>query len=221
MLGKEDSYQKIFVNRSRSIADEKASEYLKKIELNDECTANDMLNWANHCPEIWLEIGFGTGDNMIYQIKNNPDVAMIGCDPFVEGALRFASKISKEPDQSIAERIKVACKSAGWIISKLPDASIDKVFVLFPDPWPKRRQNKRRIFSENFISELARIMKKDAVLRVASDNLEYMSEIIPLINDCDKFISVASPMMYPDDWPKTKYMKKAKNNCLAVEIVRR
>lgn len=235
MLGKNDSFTKIFCTRGRLIISNETN--LNSIIIDENNIKNDLNSFMEKFPKIWIEIGFGTGDNIIHQLKNNTEIGIIGCDPFVNGALKFCNKLtSKNLDHSLSsipfnERIKVVTKPAGYLIDNLKSESIDKIFVLFPDPWPKKKHNKRRIFSIGFLTEILRILKPNGELCFATDNHEYGDKIIELINNftneienknlhIDKNIDEIKSKYafekvilekYFDYLAETKYMKKAKN----------
>ena len=119
--------------------------------------------------ETRLEIGFGGGEHLIEAAALEPDVGFIGCEPFVNGMARLLSLIERRG----LENIRLHRGDAVEVIDRLPDASLTRVYLFYPDPWPKRRQRKRRFISADTIARLARVMRGGAQLRFATDIDDY------------------------------------------------
>lgn len=119
--------------------------------------------------EVWLEIGFGGGEHLAEQARRNPETLMIGCEPFLNGvgsALRHVEEMG-------LENVRIHAGDARAIMSALPDASLDRVMILFPDPWPKARHNKRRLIQDETAAEIARLLKPGGLLRFVTDWKDY------------------------------------------------
>ncbi len=114
---------------------------------------------------IWLEIGFGGGEHLIAEARRDPDCGFIGCEPFVNGVAKTLAAI----DAAGLENIRLHVGDAATIVDALPAECLDGVYLLFPDPWPKRRQRKRRFLSAAMQARLARVMREGAELRFATD----------------------------------------------------
>ena len=158
--------------------------------------------------DVWLEVGFGAGEHLHWQAINHPRVGLIGAEPFVNGVAKLLSKIEEEP----APNIRLYMDDARDIISALPDASLGRVFVLFPDPWPKLRHHKRRFLQTEMLDQLARVMKPDAELRFGSDDaplLEFTLEIL-MAHPAFRWTAgrAADWHTRPADWPQTRYEAK-------------
>ena len=119
--------------------------------------------------EVWLEIGFGAGEHLIEQAKANPDVGFIGCEPFLNGVVAALAGIEREG----LANVRLRRGDAQAVIEAAPDAFFSRVFMLYPDPWPKRRHHKRRIVAVGMIEALARVMRSGAELRFATDIDDY------------------------------------------------
>ncbi len=119
--------------------------------------------------DIWLEIGFGAGEHLLSAAARHPDVGLIGCEPFVNGVARVLADLAGAD----LRNIRLHCGDAGELIDRLPDASLGRVFLFYPDPWPKRRQRKRRFVSDAMLARLARVMRGGAQLRFATDIDDY------------------------------------------------
>lgn len=158
---------------------------------------------------IRLEVGFGSGEHLAAQAKANPGVGFIGCEPFINGVAQLVRTMETE---KIAN-IRIFADDARQLIDALPDRSIDRCFILFPDPWPKRRHHRRRIVSPETLAELARILQDSARLRLASDHREYIRWILFHTLQEESFEWCAREpsdwRVRPDDWPPTRYEEKA------------
>jgi tRNA (guanine-N7-)-methyltransferase len=120
--------------------------------------------------DLWLEIGFGAGEHLAAQAQAHPDVGFIGCEPFVNGV---ASLLSQIEDQGLAN-IRIYDEDAHLLFAPLPEACFGRVFIMFPDPWPKKRHHKRRLISPPTLDALARLMKDGGTLQFASDHMAYV-----------------------------------------------
>jgi tRNA (guanine-N7-)-methyltransferase len=120
--------------------------------------------------EVWLEIGFGGGEHLAAQAARRPEVLMLGAEPFQNGA---ASAL-RHLDEAGLTNVRLHVGDARDLLAALPDASIDRVFVLFPDPWPKVRHHKRRLIQTETVAALARVLRSGARLRFASDWEDYV-----------------------------------------------
>jgi tRNA (guanine-N7-)-methyltransferase len=174
--------------------------------------------------EIWLEIGFGGGEHLAAQAAARPDVGFIGCEPFMNGVARLMSDI----DARGLKNIRVHPDDARDLMDTLPDASISRCFILFPDPWPKRRHNNRRMVSRENLDGLARILANGALLRLASDHMEYVRWMLGHILDHNAF---EWRCQGPEDWRQrpvdalpTRYEEKALakgDSCVYLHFQRR
>ena len=172
---------------------------------------------------MWLEIGFGGGEHLVWQARANPGVGLIGCEPFQDGVVKVLSAIedrcSAIPSPTPGEggralaNIRVLADDARPLLRWLPSASIGRAFVLFPDPWPKARHRKRRIVSEATLGELARVLRPGAELRLATDDGDYAGAMLLAIGRQAYFQWTANGpddwRRRPADWPATRYEEKA------------
>ncbi len=175
-------------------------------ELLPRVTATPAIDAA---AETWLEIGFGGGEHLIFQARANPRVTMIGCEPFEDGVVKVLSAIE---DHAIAN-VRVHANDARALLRAMPEKSITRAFVLFPDPWPKKRHVKRRLVAVPLLHELARVMKPGAELRLATDIGDYARTMLIALQATPAFRWTAtSPedwRIRPADWPETRYEAKA------------
>jgi tRNA (guanine-N7-)-methyltransferase len=159
--------------------------------------------------EVWLEIGFGAGEHLIWQAEHHADVGFIGCEPFINGVATLLGAIEDRGLKTICVHDGDARDVLAW----LPEASIARAFILFPDPWPKKRQLKRRLFTPELVGALARIIRPGGELRFASDDADYAGQALAAVNRSEAFLWLADKASdwreRPADWPETRYERKA------------
>ncbi|MDR3030945.1 MAG: tRNA (guanosine(46)-N7)-methyltransferase TrmB [Holosporales bacterium] len=166
--------------------------------------------------ELFLEIGFGSGEHIAQMAVKNPDKVFIGCEPFING---IASLLGKIDDNNI-RNIFIFQGDARIFMKESPNDFYSGVFLLFPDPWPKRRHIRRRFIQEKTILEMGRILKKGTYWRIASDQPEYKKWILnnfskdpaATIFSYETFNALSRPS--EEIWPKTRYEKKATEDIL-------
>jgi tRNA (guanine-N7-)-methyltransferase len=119
--------------------------------------------------ETWLEIGFGGGEHLAGQATRRPDVLMLGAEPFLNGAASALRHINAAD----VSNVRLHAGDARDLMAALPDASLSRVFILFPDPWPKARHHKRRLIQPETVAELVRVLRPGGRLRFATDWADY------------------------------------------------
>ncbi len=119
--------------------------------------------------ELWLEIGFGSGEHLIAQAKSNPEVGFIGCEPFLNGVAAALSGIDREKLMNV----RIRRGDAQTLLEAAPEGLFSRVFMLYPDPWPKRRHHKRRVVSDPIVEALARTLRPGGEFRFATDIDDY------------------------------------------------
>lgn len=159
---------------------------------------------------LWLEIGFGGAEHLIHQAKNNPDVHILGAEPFLNGVCKA---VSQAVDAEL-DNLSLHHGDVRDVLSALPTASLERVFVLFPDPWRKTRHHKRRLINEEFLDDIHRVLKPGCEFRFASDIIHYVDWTITRIHKHGGFDwpaqSQADWRQPPSDWCNTRYEAKAK-----------
>lgn len=159
--------------------------------------------------EVWLEVGFGAGEHLLWQARENPQAGIIGCEPFINGVASLLGNLDEVNPGNIA----IWDGDAREILSWLGAACLSRVFVLHPDPWPKARHHKRRFISPGTLAEFARIMVPGAELRIASDIGDYIRSSLQAVRVNGAFEWQAERpgdwRTRPEDWPQTRYEKKA------------
>ena len=157
---------------------------------------------------IWLEVGFGAGEHLVWQAEQHPNVGLIGCEPFVNGVAKCLAHI----ERTGVGNVRLFTDDARFVMACLPAGSLARVFVLFPDPWPKSRHHKRRFVQRANLDVLARLMAPGAELRLATDDPSYLPWMVEHACTHPAFEWLAErPADWrsrPDDWPPTRYEQK-------------
>lgn len=164
----------------------------------------------------WLEIGFGGAEHMIEQARRHPDVGILGCEPFIEGVAKALAGI----EEAGLSNVRLWPDDVRLLLARLPEASLERVFILFPDPWPKRRQQKRRLVQPDFLRLLRSRMRPGGRLRFATDVRSYADEALLAIlseaglqwNAC----CAADWRTPPSDHITTRYESKQLGDCAPV-----
>jgi len=128
--------------------------------------------------QVWLEIGFGGGEHLAEQAARHPDALMIGCEPFLNGV---GSALRHVDERGLAN-VRLHPDDARAVMAALPDGSLDRVMILFPDPWPKARHNKRRFIQPETAVEIARLLKPGGRLRFVTDWKAYADWALEILN---------------------------------------
>ncbi len=158
---------------------------------------------------LWLEIGFGAGEHLAWQAEANPKAGLIGCEPFlngVVGALGHAERLE-------LTNIRLHMGDALDVLERLPDSSLDRVFLLHPDPWPKARHAKRRFVNPGPLDRIAAKLKPGGEFRLGTDHPVYGRWALMQMGRRADFEWLAKTpadwQVPPADWPRTRYAAKA------------
>lgn len=158
---------------------------------------------------IWLEIGFGAGEHLVAQALQHADVGFIGAEVFQDGVAKLLRKV----EESDLRNVRVYHGDARDLLDCLPAASIERAFVLFPDPWPKTRHHKRRFIQRRQLDMLARVLADGGELRLASDDPGYQRWMLIELSRHEAFAWTARRAgdwrERGGDWPATRYETKA------------
>jgi len=172
-------------------------------------TLDPAALWGRPTRETWLEIGFGAGEHLAWQAARHPEIGIIGAEVYEAGIGVLLSAI----DRAGLGNIRIHAGDATALLEALPEASIARAFVLFPDPWPTRRHWKRRFVGAEGLKRLARVLKDGAELRLATDDPSYLVWMLAHILASPDFDwrprSARDWIARPDDWPETRYEAKA------------
>lgn len=162
--------------------------------------------------EIWLEVGFGGGEHTLAQVAAHQQAGIIGCEVFENGLCSLLSRLvppGGETDAPLPGNLRLWADDARALLRALPDASLDRLFLLFPDPWPKARHAKRRFVHPALLPEFARVLRGGAEWRIATDDPTYQDWVAEVLAD-QPFFNVPPPAATrPAGWPPTRYEAKA------------
>ena len=158
---------------------------------------------------LWLEIGFGAGEHLAWQALQHPEVGLIGCEPYLSGVAKLLSRRAREP----FDNLRLMVDDARLLLAALPDGALERVFILFPDPWPKTRHHKRRIVNPASAAHLVRLLRPDSELRLATDDPGYARWMLQTLRARPELEWLARGpgdwRARPADWPPTRYEEKA------------
>ena len=159
-----------------------------------------------HGKPLWLEIGFGGGEHLVHMAASYPQVEIIGCEPFVNGIAMLLGKIRQAEVQNL-------CLHPGDVrdlFDVLPAGCLSKVFLNYPDPWPKARHHRRRFVTPEYLHPLARAMQPGSELRVATDIPDYVRQTLEEVPPAGfDLVHEAGPGGAWEDWLSTRYEQKA------------
>ena len=157
---------------------------------------------------VWLEIGFGGGEHMVHQAASNPEVGIIGAEPYINGVAMLLGKIRRAGVDNLA----VYPGDARDLMDVLPENSISRAFLLYPDPWPKKRHHRRRFVTQEHLQPLARVLRPGAIFRVATDIPDYVRQTLEEVPKAGFEWLAERPADWREpwgDWISTRYEQKA------------
>lgn len=156
-----------------------------------------------------LEIGLGAGEHILHQARQNRDTGMIGSEVFTYGIAKMMCALARDP----APNLRIYHGDGRHVLRTLEDACLERVYILFPDPWPKRRHHKRRIINEQTLQEVRRVLIPSGVLRIATDHYDYLGWIIAQMQNVPQLEWSAREAedigAIPNDHIATRYQQKA------------
>ena len=153
---------------------------------------------------LWLEVGFGGGEHLVHMAALNPQVGLIGCEPFVNGIAMLLGKIR----QAALGNLTIHPGDVRDLFEVLPPACVSKVFLNYPDPWPKARHHRRRFVTQGYLTALHRVMSPLAEFRVATDIPDYVRQALVEVPVAGFDLVAQGPEPW-DDWLSTRYEQKA------------
>ena len=185
---------------------------LPRIAFAPNHAADPMGAFSVPVAKLWLEVGFGSGEHALAQIDARPDVGLIASEVFENGICSLLSRLVPEGgelDAALPGNLRLWTDDARTLLRMLPDGSLDQLFLLFPDPWPKTRHAKRRFVHPALLPVLARVLKPGAEWRVATDDPIYQAWVTDLMGAQELFATGSAASVRPPDWPPTRYEAKA------------
>ncbi|MGE5548304.1 MAG: tRNA (guanine(46)-N(7))-methyltransferase TrmB [Solirubrobacterales bacterium] len=165
--------------------------------------------------QVWLEVGFGGGEHVVAQARLHPEAGIIGSEPFRNGVASLLGHLNGAAAEGAAiDNVRIFPEDVRQLFPALPEGALGRIFVLFPDPWPKKRHAERRFIGPENLPELARLLADGGELRVASDDPVYAEWADRHLKECALLEEVQTTQdraALPEDWPPTRYEQK----CLA------
>ncbi|MEE2915851.1 tRNA (guanosine(46)-N7)-methyltransferase TrmB [Sphingomonas ginsenosidimutans] len=184
-------------------------ELLPRIAVPDDgpLTAERLFGDAR---PLHVEIGFGAGEHLAGQAAAAPGTGFIGCEPFLNGVVGALGHVR----DGALDNVRIHMGDALEVVERLPDASLDRVYLLHPDPWPKARHAKRRMMNHGPLDLIAAKLKPGAEFRLGTDDPTYCRWSMMVMNQRRDFVwTAATPADFltrPADWPETRYERKAR-----------
>ena len=158
---------------------------------------------------VWLEVGFGGGEHLAAVAAAHPEVDFIGCEPFVNGVAMLLAKIAAQG----LTNIRIHPGDARDLLDVIPAGALGRAYLLYPDPWPKKRHHRRRFMNAEALDPLARALAPGAELRLATDIEDYVRHALVQVDRHAAFTWTAtSPVDWRDPWDgwvRTRYEAKA------------
>ena len=157
--------------------------------------------------ETWLEIGFGGGEHLANLAERHQNVSLIGAEPFINGVAKLLALVEAKH----LGNIRIHDGDARYLLAALPAESLARVYLLYPDPWPKLRHNKRRFVNADSLQQIHRVLTHQAKFIFASDIADYVAWTIEHVKEHGGFTGPgANTDVPPEDWVETRYETKAK-----------
>ena len=179
------------------------------LEDNPDRTPIDLGEVFGNAKPVWLEIGFGGGEHLLHMAQTYPDANLLGVEAFLNGVAKLVPLVAEHS----LTNVRVHLGDARDVLEVLPDASLEKVFLLYPDPWHKTRHHGRRFVNAENLDNIARVLKPGGIFRVATDIENYVHHTLERIIPRDDFEWLAEgpeDWRQPwSDWTRTRYEAKA------------
>jgi tRNA (guanine-N7-)-methyltransferase len=153
----------------------------------------------------WLEIGFGGGEHMVHQAALNPAVSVIGAEAFLNGVAKALAHV----EETAVTNVRIHYGDARVLLEAMPDHSLDRIYLLYPDPWPKERQKKRRFVNPVNLSHFRRLLKSEGMFLFASDIEDYVSWTLDHVESHGEFRLLSHSAVPFENWVQTRYEAKA------------
>lgn len=185
---------------------------LPRLRFTPGCATDPLSAFAGRPRELWIEVGFGGGEHALAQITANPHAGLIACEVFEAGLCSLLSRLvpdGGEADAPLPGNLRVWDDDARRLLALLPDRCVDRLFLLFPDPWPKARHAKRRFVHPAALPGLARVLRPGAEWRIATDDPTYQQWVMDVFGVQDLFTAAPPADIRPAGWPATRYEAKA------------
>lgn len=170
------------------------------------------IGFAAGAERLWLEVGFGGGEHTLALLREHPATAIIASEVYEHGLCSLLTEIVPEGQEdsfAVPERLRLWPADARELLLALPEASLDRLYLMFPDPWPKARHAKRRFVHPEMLPIVARALKPGAEWRIASDDPTYQGWVEEVLRASPLFAGETPAEERPEGWPPTRYEAKA------------
>lgn len=178
---------------------------------------NDLFSFKPRA--FWLEVGFGGGEHLAEQAQRNPDVGIIGAEPFLNGVASLLSHLNGTwgknantellIENSRTDNVRIYPDDIRHLFDAFPDESFERIFILYPDPWPKARHEDRRFCNPKNLIQLHRLLQKNGQLRIATDVQQYADWAVEQVENSGLFERINADVRKPfEDWVSTRYEQK-------------
>lgn len=185
---------------------------LPRMRFRAADSADPVQSFATAPRAVWLEVGYGGGEHALAQAEANPEIGLIACEVFENGICSLLARLVDEGAEAtgpLPSNLRLWDDDARSLIRLLPDDCLDRLFLLFPDPWPKARHAKRRFVHPAILPDLARVLRPGGIWRIASDDPTYQAWVAEVMAT-QRLFNVPSPAtLRPEGWPPTRYEAKA------------
>ncbi len=179
------------------------------IDLTQKAPGDLTELFAAPVKAVWLEIGFGGGEHLLHRAEENPDIGYIGVEPFINGLAKVTAVLAAKP----MPNIRLFHDDATFLLDWLPANAFAGIYLLYPDPWPKKKHWKRRFISQASLDRFARVLKPGGMFRFASDIDTYVNWTLQHCREHPAFEwQAASSLDWTTPyagWPGTRYEAKA------------
>ena len=187
---------------------------LPRLRLSAEQAADPLAAFAMPGASLWLEIGFGGGEHALEQVAAHPEVAYIASEVFENGLCSLLTRLVAEGEEAtgaLPHNLRLWPTDARHLVQALPEGSLDRLMLMFPDPWPKSRHAKRRFVHPELLPLVARALRPGGEWRIASDDPTYQAWVAEVFSGTDLFtLAERHDAERPAGWPGTRYEAKAR-----------
>jgi tRNA (guanine-N7-)-methyltransferase len=171
-----------------------------------------MAAFPRRPESLWLEVGFGGGEHAHAQVTANPNVGLIACEVYENGICSLLSSLVAEGAETVGplpDNLLIWDDDARLLLRQLPERCLERLFLLFPDPWPKARHAKRRFVHPDNLASIARVLRPGGEWRIASDDPTYQAWTADVLGRQTLFDAPPPATARPAGWPQTRYERKA------------
>jgi tRNA (guanine-N7-)-methyltransferase len=185
---------------------------LPRLRLTPAQAADPLAAFGMPGAPLWLEVGFGGGEHALDQVAAHSGIAYIAAEVFENGLCSLLSRLVAEGEEAtgaLPRNLRLWPQDARHLLGALPHGALDRLFLLFPDPWPKARHAKRRFVHPSLLPLIARALRPGGLWRIASDDPTYQGWVEEVMAEAGDFLPEARHRSRPADWPGTRYEAKA------------